>query len=92
MLSLSAHAVQYPDSAKSTETTITVHIVWMPTYEAVDKACSALGNTPPEGTIVGCYHPASKTIFAVEPANFNDYPKLVILGHEFWHALGAEHP
>lgn len=87
-------AAQYPDHAKSTRTTVTVHVVWMPSYRAVTVWCSFLnGEPPPErGMIVGCYHRLTSTIYAVEPKNFNDHEKLEILGHEFWHALGAEHP
>lgn len=52
-----------------------------------------MGRDPADpGRVVGCYNPSSSTIYAVEPRNFNDTTYLEILGHEFWHALGAEHP
>lgn len=81
---------QYPDHAQSTETTVTVHVVWLPSIKAVNALCGFL--MPHPGTIVGCYNPLTHTIYAVEPENFNDAFALEILGHEFWHALGAEHP
>lgn len=79
----------YPDSAKSTKTTVTVHVVWLPTFEAVHSICTI---QLAEQGVVGCFNPATNTIYAVEPVNFNDHFKLEILGHEFWHALGAQHP
>lgn len=84
----------YPDSAKSTRTTVTVHIIWMPNYQAVNHYCSFLSGQPipTDGVIVGCYFPSTSTIIAVEPESFNDTKRLEILGHEFWHALGAQHP
>lgn len=87
-----AFADQYPDQAKSTRTTVTVTVVWLQSFEDVDKVCASLGWEKPEGVIVGCYHRSTRTIYAVEPTSFNDYLHLTILGHEFWHALGAEHP
>ena len=87
-------AGKYPDSAKSTRTTVTVHIIWLPSFNAVNHLCSFLAGhpIPTDGIIVGCYEPQSQTIFAVEPKNFDDSTRLEILGHEFWHALGASHP
>ena len=85
---------QYPDKASSTRTTVTVHIVWLPHFKATNYWCSFLSGSliPTDGTIVGCYDPSTSTIYAVEPQNFNDLTRLEILGHEFWHALGAMHP
>lgn len=89
-------AAQYPDHAKSTETTVTVHIVWLPSHKITNQFCASMMGIPtpkPEdGTIVGCYNPESSTIYAVEPKSFNDHFGLEVIGHEFWHALGAEHP
>jgi hypothetical protein len=82
-------AGQYPDEAKSTRTTVTVHVVWLPSFEAVHAVCTF---QMAERGVVGCYDPSTQTIYAVEPRNFNDNFLLEILGHEFWHALGAEHP
>lgn len=87
-------AGQYPDEATSTRTTVTVQVVWLDTTAAVNTYCSFLMNQPipTDGVIVGCYDPSTMTIYAVEPKNFNDRYRLEILGHEFWHALGATHP
>lgn len=87
-------AAQYPDSAKSTETSITIHVIWLPSHKATNQLCSALMDQPPpdKGTIVGCYNPETHTIYVVEPDSFNDHFGLEILGHEFWHSLGATHP
>ena len=58
----------------------------------VDAICNKLNGAPPSNSILGCYDPRTQTIYAVEPTSFNDGNRLLILGHEFWHALGAEHP
>lgn len=87
-------SAQYPNTAKSTRTTATIHIIWLPSHKITNLACSALSGQPipKDGTIVGCYNPSTQTIYAVQPRSFNDHFGLEILGHEFWHALGAEHP
>lgn len=82
---------QYPEHAGATETTVTVHIIWMPSIEAVNAFCGLWEPGHP-GTIVGCYNSLTHTIYAVQPENFNDHFLLEVLGHEFWHSLGAEHP
>ncbi len=84
----------YPNEAKSTRTTVTVHVVWLPSFDAVNHFCSFLMSQPipTDGVIVGCYDRETETIYAVEPKSFNDEKRLEILGHEFWHALGARHP
>ena len=87
-----AQAQQYPDHAQSTRTTVIVKVIWYETRAAVDIACSELREEPAEGNILACYDPRTRTIHAVEPVSFNDLLGLTILGHEFWHALGAEHP
>lgn len=81
---------QYPDRAKSTKTKVTVTLVWLPDFPAVHAMCSFLMEA--NSMIVGCFDSRTNTIYAVEPQNFNDHFRLEILGHEFWHALGAEHP
>lgn len=88
----SSSAGPYPPSAKSVLSTVTVKVVWLPNEKLVDTVCSTLARRKPNNTIVGCFYSPSSTIYAVEPKSFNDIPALIILGHEFWHALGAEHP
>lgn len=85
-------ADRYPPTAKSTRTTVTVNIVWLENQKIVDAVCSALADSAPTGRIAGCYSEVYSTIYTVEPRSFNDNYWLVILGHEFWHALGADHP
>lgn len=87
-------AVEYPKHAESTRTTVTVNIVWLPNYDATDSICSFLMDhpAPNDGFYLACYNPVTHTIYAVEPTSFNDTRHLEVLGHEFWHALGAEHP
>lgn len=80
----------YPGSSKSTRTSVTVHVVWLPSIRAVNAVCTFL--IEQQSGIVGCFNPQTMTIYAVEPRNFNDDFYLEILGHEFWHALGAQHP
>jgi len=85
-------ADQYPPSARSTQRDVTVHVVWAANTVLVDRVCSALNNEPPKGHILACYYPPTETIYIVEPESFNDVWGLHVLGHEFWHALGADHP
>ena len=83
----------YPPQAKSNLTTVTVNIVWLPSFRAVTAFCEYLDHQSHDrGQILGCFDPRTNTIYAVEPANFNDTLRLEVLGHEFWHALGAMHP
>lgn len=84
---------KYPEHAKSTAKAVIVRIQWHDTFADVNAACEAIGAAPVPGeSIVGCFDHETGTIHAVEPANFNDEFRLMILGHEFWHALGATHP
>jgi len=92
LFSLHASAAPYPDKAQSTVTTTTVHVVWVKDYKTADFVCSIVQGEKPTGNILACYFPAYSAIVAVEPTSFNDYQHLMILGHEFWHALGAQHP
>lgn len=91
-VALFSSAAQYPNRAQATRTTVTVNVVWLPDFATANQVCGMLGQPAPTGTILACYHPASNTIYAVQPTSFNDEFHLTILGHEFWHALGAEHP
>lgn len=87
-----SNAAAYPDHAESTLTDVTVHVAWLPDYATVDAACAALDGEIADGTILACYYPPDHLIIAVEPTSFNDHFNLSIIGHEFWHALGAKHP
>lgn len=82
--------VQYPEEAKATKNVVVVRVVFMEPEE-VNKFCND-GVVSEEYVILGCFDPKTSTIYTPEPKNFNDYERLTILGHEFWHALGAEHP
>lgn len=86
-----AQADRYPDSAQSNKTTVTVTVVWLPTFSAVDAYCK-LPHRDPHTITFGCFNPDTNVIYAVQPSSFNDHFRLEILGHEFWHALGAVHP
>lgn len=82
---------RYPDHAVADKTTVTVNVVWLPSFAATDRFCQLPKHD--ENTIVyACYNPEKNTIYAVQPSSFNDHFKLEVLGHEFWHALGARHP
>lgn len=82
----------YPPHAKSTRTDVTVHVRWIPDHATLDLLCAFLMDELAEGRILACFDRSTTTIYAVEPSSFNDLLHLSILGHEFWHALGAEHP
>lgn len=92
-LALPAHAddarlPRYPDTARATRTEVTVKVHWG-TQEEVSALCR-LYDPARRPSITACYY--GGTIYAVQPTNFNDTDRLMILGHEFWHALGATHP
>lgn len=90
-MALSANTAQYPDEAHATHEVVIVRVQWGTPAE-VDKICAGINGEKPEGKIYACYHRYSRTIYAPQPRSFNDWWRLAILGHEFWHALGAEHP
>lgn len=82
--------LQYPDEAHATKNSVFVKVNWMEPAE-VNKYCNG-GIVSDEYVILGCYDPKTNSIYVPQPRNFNDTDRLEILGHEFWHALGAEHP
>lgn len=94
--SASADIIQYPDEAHATLTTVTVRVVWLADYAEANRVCHMINKEridPEDKTrILACYWPMNNTIYAVQPKNFNDEFALMVLGHEFWHSLGAEHP
>lgn len=87
-------AVQPDLIHKSNRDVTTVHMRWMKSFIEVNNACNKYVSMPML-SILGCTvfdgYDGSITIIAVEPDDFNDHTKLEILGHEFWHALGAKH-
>lgn len=88
---------KYPEQqetiTKSIITLTEVKIVWHKDIDDIGKSCKEL----PKGNFYGCaivFANSEKSIciiHAIEPNNFNDLVKLQILGHEFWHCLGARH-
>lgn len=84
-------APQYKTLSKSTKTQVNVTIVWAATAAEVDAICSKLLDRPATGSVAACYVPVTNTIYAVEPTDFNDDYHLMILGHEIWHSIGADH-
>lgn len=92
LFSFAAAEGRYPDSAEATRSVTIVRVQWVADYAEADAVCSKLGNEEAKGTILACYHIPTGTIVAVQPSSFNDWQNLAILGHEFWHALGASHP
>lgn len=90
-LSASA-ALQYPPHAEATRSVTVVRVVWMDPEEVDQKCAEGSPPRPPNEVYLGCYDPNTSTIYAPQPRSFNDLYRLVILGHEFWHALGAMHP
>lgn len=91
LLTLSSYAGPYKNTIRGERSSTTVTVVWLEP-EAVDAFCSHLMGLPASGHILACYNTATGTIFTPEPASFEDHYRLMLLGHEFWHALGAEHP
>lgn len=83
-----ARLPRYPDSASATRTEVTVR-VHFGTQEEISTLCRFY-DPARRNAITSCYF--AGTIYAVQPTSFNDTTRLMILGHEFWHALGATHP
>lgn len=81
--------LQYPATSQSTKNVVFVRVQWM-SPEEVNVFCNN-GVKSEEYIFLGCFDPSNNTLYVPEPRNFNDYERLEILGHEFWHALGAEH-
>lgn len=83
----------YPVTTKSTTSIATVAVVWLPSFKVANEICAFMAGVDPATTeIYACYNRDSNIIYTVEPADFNDHFLLEVLGHEFWHALGATHP
>ena len=70
-----------------------IRVVWrFGTPEYIHRMCSIREGGP---IIHGCAarNPDGKScvIYVVQPRNFQDDGRLAVLGHEFWHCLGARH-
>lgn len=87
----------YPEQqhtiSKSTITHTEVKVIWHKDVDEMPKECKRFSNA----TLYGCamvFKNEKKSVcilHAIEPNNFNDTAKLAVLGHEFWHCLGARH-
>lgn len=77
--------IPYRFYAPPTKTLVTVQVMWVgaESARAICKGGAA------------CWFPSATgqpdLIVAEQPENFNDERRLMILGHEFFHALGAQH-
>lgn len=85
--------LELPTITKSTTTTVKVYVQWHESVDSITKACSDNKNILIYGCAVSFTSKENSIciIHAMEPKNFSDAPKLAILGHEFWHCLGARH-
>lgn len=83
-----ARLPRYPAHSEATHTEVTVK-VYFGTQEEISTLCQLYDFGHNRTGITSCYY--AGTIYAVQPENFNDTDRLMILGHEFWHALGAKH-
>ena len=94
LFALPVFADRYPEHAEADRRAVYVKVEWQPDWDTVNKLCAKLINVPlpDDGVFLACYNSETHTIYAVQPRNFNDERRLAILGHEFWHALGARHP
>jgi hypothetical protein len=71
-----------------------VTIVWTDDVDDISKHCGS----PPNRIVTGCSETVQYlanenrcTVWASMPRNFDDEPRLAILGHELLHCLGAQH-
>lgn len=68
----------------------TVYIRWVNTKAEANRICASKG--APEYSGACAYGTTdSCNIVAIQPKDFNDTAALAVLGHEFWHCLGAKH-
>jgi hypothetical protein len=85
---------QQPEMTKAGMAThLDVNVVWVDSVDEVNRICPP----QPNWMNVACARPkvdgdySKCTIYALKPKDFNDVPKLAILGHELMHCTGAEH-
>lgn len=86
---ISAYPVGQPELInKSSLTEVTVAVKWVKTVDQLNSVCGS-----PNRLTYGCAISLGNhcTIHVIEPRDFNDVPLLAMLGHEFWHCLGARH-
>lgn len=83
---------QSPLLSKSTVNSVYVHVRWHKSVDTLTDAC-----TNDNRLMYGCAYFTTIenknfcVIHAIEPKDFGDAAKMAILGHEFWHCLGARH-
>lgn len=75
---------------RATVKTTTVYIQWVRNKAEGNRVCVSKG--APEYSGACAYGTTdSCNIVAIQPKDFNDTEALAVLGHEFWHCLGAKH-
>jgi hypothetical protein len=68
----------------------TVYVQWVRNKAEGNRICASKG--APEYSGACAYGTTdSCNIVAIQPRDFNDTEALAVLGHEFWHCLGAKH-
>ena len=80
---------QPPLTVKSSIPEVTVKVNWVQSVDQISQACGANNRL-----LYGCAYsyPGNRCeIYVIEPRDFNDIALLAMLGHEFWHCLGARH-
>lgn len=86
---ISAYPVGQPDLVtKSSLTEVRVSVNWVKSVDQLNSLCRV-----PDKIVYGCafsYENYCK-IHVIEPRDFDDIALLAMLGHEFWHCLGARH-
>jgi uncharacterized lipoprotein NlpE involved in copper resistance len=93
---------QYKTTSKDRWEDATVHVNWVRDQTALNEKCQSFaakytGNHPAQFgacTLVvsdGKSSTGTCEIYAIRPRSFNDNANLRVLGHEFWHCLGATH-
>lgn len=85
--SISQYPTQPPTTSKAIFDQVNLKVNWVTNIDVIAKACES------RNTTYGCAvkNGSSCVIYVVEPIDFNDVPKLAMLGHEVWHCLGARH-
>lgn len=71
---------------------VTLTIRWHDSVDSVDDACKGTGH----GVLYGCARVEIKnglacTVNAMPPKDFNDVPRLAVLGHEVAHCFLMQH-
>lgn len=91
--SITHYPEQQDTISKSTITHTEVRVIWHKSVDEINAACRFKTNriTYACASVFIQNQRSICLIHTIEPNDFTDQVRLMILGHEFWHCLGARH-